>query len=334
MASVPARTTEPDVTVQAFAQWLTELKGRNSRTQQEMLAEMSVIRDGITSNNMELIDFKRNSTGISQQMQSQLTDLREKLTNAFGEITSLVRQKTVSDQEMMLDINNLQDNLSCKTSELETLKRSYSQAHAQLQSSLIQIQNHLQVTTGEVQTAKAACDKAQRDITDRFTDIDDSLHVLEDELSVGNAENRNQMLQLQEEIGRIHDSLASVNAEFVDHKKTTASMHNKLQSQLWGLEEGRRGGQGVEPVASYQPESLLAEPQASSAYGMMRPAGMGNAASQPTLPQAPAVHRPGSTTLAQPIQMGPHAAATSALVVPAPMPARSNVLVAPVYRAG
>lgn len=292
-----------------------------------MLAEMSVIRDGITSNNMELIDFKRNSTGISQQMQSQLTDLREKLTNAFGEITSLVRQKTQSDQEMMMDINNLQDNLSCKTSELETLKRSYSQAHAQLQSSLIQIQNHLQVTTGEVQTAKTATDRTQREITDRFTDIDDSLRVLEEELNIGNAENRNQMLQLQEEIGRIHDSLASVNAEFHDHKHTTSSLHNKLQSQLWGLEEGR-GGQGIEQATSYQPDSLPAEPVASYACGMLRPVGLANTASQPTLPQAPAGQRPSSNMLPQPGPMGPQT-----VVVPAALPTRTNMLVAPVYRA-
>jgi len=296
-----------------------------------MLAEMSVIRDGITSNNMELIDFKRNSTGISQQMQSQLTDLREKLTNAFGEITSLVRQKTQSDQEMMVDINNLQDNLSFKTSELEKLKRSYSLAHAELQSSLIQIQNHLQVTTGEVQTAKTACDRTQREITDRFTDIDDSLRVLEDELNIGNAENRNQMLQLQDEIGRIHDSLASVNAEFLDHKRTTTSLHNKLQSQLWGLDEGR-SRQGIEQTTSYQPDSLHTEPMSSGASGMLRPVGLANTASQPTLPQAPAGHRPASTTIAQPVPMGPHGA-TSPMVVPAALPTRTNVLVAPLYRA-
>merc|ERR1719190_140867 len=99
---------EPDVTVQAFAQWLAELRTRNSRTLQEMMSEMAIIRDGITSFNVELTDYKRNSTGISHQMQSQLTDLREKLTSAFGEITSLVKQKTQADQEMMQDINAMQ----------------------------------------------------------------------------------------------------------------------------------------------------------------------------------------------------------------------------------
>jgi len=233
---------ETDITVQAFAQWLTEMKARNGRTLQEMLAEMSIIRDGITSNNVELTDFKRHSSGITGQMQSQLTDLREKLTNAFGEITTLVKQKTTADQEMMQDINSLQGNLSCKTAEIENLKRSYSQAHQQLQSSLIQITNHMSVTKSEVTTANTTCERVQYDTSQRLGEIETNLRGLEETLSVGNAENRNQMLQLQEEIARIHESLASVSAEFIDHKRSTNSVHNKLQSQVWSLEEGRKRG--------------------------------------------------------------------------------------------
>ena len=70
------------------------------------MAEMSVIRDGITSNSADLTEcapvtarvpegwkspvvpcvsrrmgrYKRHSISVQQQMQSQLTDLREKLT--------------------------------------------------------------------------------------------------------------------------------------------------------------------------------------------------------------------------------------------------------------
>merc|ERR1719201_2445856 len=235
---------DTDITVQAFAQWLTEMKTRNSRSLQEMLSEMSIIRDGITSNNVELTDFKRHSTGISQQMQSRLTDLREKLTNAFGEITSLVKQKTVSDQEMMQDINSLQQNLSYKTAELEALKRSYSQTHQQLQNSLIQIQNHLSITTNEIQHSKVHADNVQRETVTKFSDIDQNLKRVEDSLSLGNTENRNPMLQLQEEIARIHESLTSVSAEFMDHKRSANSVHNKLQSQIWALDDSKRGGGG------------------------------------------------------------------------------------------
>jgi len=336
-----AGNVEPDVTVQAFSTWLTELKFKSGKTLQEMLSEMSLIRDGITSNNVELTDFKRHSTGISQQMQSQLTDLREKLTNAFGEITSLVKQKTQSDQEMMKDINSLQQNVSSKTAELEALKKSYSQAHHQLQSSLIQIQNHLQVTNSEVQTAKASCDRVYRDTTQRFAEMDDGLRSLEDKLSVGNAENRNQMIKLQEEIARIHEHLASVNADFLDHKRATNSVHNRLQSQVWSLEEGRKrqqgGGGGSPPysqmVGSYQPEpaGAAAEAAAHAAAGLTAPsttAAGPYTVMQPAGMQAPAAPRYGHGSVVLPCgqgQAGMHPP-PSTTVMGAQMPTRGSVV--------
>merc|ERR1719359_2657783 len=85
---------EVDATMQAFAQWLSEMKARSNSSLAQMLAEMGIIRDGITKECTELTEFKRQSISNQQQMSSQLTDLREKLSSAFNEITSLVKQKS------------------------------------------------------------------------------------------------------------------------------------------------------------------------------------------------------------------------------------------------
>merc|ERR1719468_1065221 len=86
------------------------------------------------------------------------------------------------------------------------------------------------------------------------------------------------MLQLQEEIARIHESMASVNAEFLDHKRATNSVHNKLQSQVAGLEDGRRRQTPMEPQApspSYAPEPFAeAQATAVSPYPAVHPAGL------------------------------------------------------------
>merc|ERR1719199_660856 len=339
---------DTDITVQAFAQWLTEMRTRNASNLQQMLSEMAIIRDGITSNNTDLTEFKRHSTGISQQMQSQLTDLREKLTNAFGEITALVKQKTLSDQEMMQDINSLQGNLSCKTAEIENLKRSYSQAHQQLQSSLIQITNHMAVTKTEVATAASSCEQVRKDTSNRLDEIDNNLRGLEEMLSVGNAENRNQMVQLQEEIARIHESLVSVNTEFLDHKRATNSVHNKLQSQVWSLEEGRKRQQPFLQQGESQPitrvETTINSQPAGSYATQPATAGLAPAVatttslqSHETLPgltmTTPSVDVAGGYPMVQPISQpagsaqaatGPvRAAGTSAL---APMDAATSVV--------
>merc|ERR1719382_1808179 len=96
---------EADATMQAFSQWLSEMKARSNSSLAQMLSEMGIIRDGITTNSTDLTEYKRHSISIQQQMQSQLTDLREKLTSAFGEIASLVKQKTATDQELLGEVD-------------------------------------------------------------------------------------------------------------------------------------------------------------------------------------------------------------------------------------
>lgn len=249
---------EQDSTVHSLALWLTDLKVQNSRVLQELLSETSIIRDSITKNQMELTDFKRHSTGISGQMQGQLSDLREKLSGAFGEITALVKQKSLTDQETMQDVTRLQQHMTTKNMELESLKKSYSQAHTQLQSSLVQIENHIHVTQSEVVVARGACERVQRDTMQRFGDIQETLRSLEDELNLGNAENHNQMQQLRDETDRITETLNAVSNEFMEYKRTSNIMNNKLQSQVWGLEELRRKQQS-DLAAQLKPSACRSE---------------------------------------------------------------------------
>lgn len=233
-------TAEPDSTVQAFAGYLTEMRWKNGNMVQQLLSEMAIIRDRITSNCGELTEFKRHSSQIAQQMQGQLSDLREKLTNAFGEITTLVKQKTLSDQDMMKEINSLNQNLSYKTAEVEALKRSYAATHQQLQNQLIQIQNHLSVTGTELQNAKAHVDQVQKDSIHNFTEMEQSLKRTEDQLVVGSQENKGQMYQVSEEIQRIHETLTTVSTDFMEWKRMTNSNSHKLQQRLWALEENQK----------------------------------------------------------------------------------------------
>jgi len=137
-----------------------------------------------------------------------------------------------------------------------------------LQSSLIQIANHMSVTKNEIATATAACDRVQNDMSQRLGEVDANLRGLEETLSVGNAENRNQMMELQEEIARIHESLGSVSSEFADHKRATNSVHNKLQSQVWALEEGRKRAVGLRADAITKSDMPLPSSRGSEVMSM------------------------------------------------------------------
>merc|ERR1719261_635726 len=87
-----------DVTVLAFAQWVSEMKTRQHSSNHQLQAEMSIIRNSIGSNNTDLGDFKRSSASIQQQMQSEINEIRESLGTVFQEITSAVRNNAGADQ--------------------------------------------------------------------------------------------------------------------------------------------------------------------------------------------------------------------------------------------
>merc|ERR1719233_572298 len=110
MTDYASRGTDTiDVTVLAFAQWLSEMRSRSNASLQQMLAEMGIIRNGITTNNTELAEFKRNTATVQQQMQSQITDLRDKLTDAYTEIANLKKTKSVFETEIHAQYQGLSE---------------------------------------------------------------------------------------------------------------------------------------------------------------------------------------------------------------------------------
>merc|ERR1719377_211127 len=103
-----------------------------------MLAEMGIIRNGITSNNADLTEFKRNTATV--QMQSQISDLRDKLTDAYTEIANMKKTKSQFEQEVHAEYQSMSEQLQFKTLEMETLKKAYAHTHQQLQQQIIQLQ--------------------------------------------------------------------------------------------------------------------------------------------------------------------------------------------------
>eukprot|EP00928_Gymnodinium_smaydae_P053655 TRINITY_DN37596_c1_g1_i1.p1 TRINITY_DN37596_c1_g1~~TRINITY_DN37596_c1_g1_i1.p1 ORF type:complete len:308 (-),score=54.35 TRINITY_DN37596_c1_g1_i1:106-915(-) len=233
---------EADVTMQAFAQWLSEMKARSNNSLSQMLSEMGLIRDGITSNSTDLTEYKRHSISIQQQMQSQLTDLREKLTSAFGEITSLVKQKTATDQELQSEINALQQQLSMKTAELEALKKSYSTTHQQLQNNLIQIQGQLQSTSTEIHAAKQQVQAVQDGAQQRISEVENTMQRIRGFLDSSGREGQNHAMLVQEDISKLHEALTGLSADFLDHKRLTNQVQSKLNTQVSTLQDKKRPG--------------------------------------------------------------------------------------------
>merc|ERR1719424_1781763 len=139
----PPNVQDLDVTVLAFAQWLSEMRANSKTSLQQMLAEMGIIRNGITTNNTDLTEFKRNTATVQQHMQSQISDLRDKLTDAYTEIANMKKTKSQFEQEVHAEYQSLSEQLQFKTLEMETLKKGYAHTHQLLQQQIIQLQTEV-----------------------------------------------------------------------------------------------------------------------------------------------------------------------------------------------
>eukprot|EP00927_Polykrikos_kofoidii_P074995 TRINITY_DN7104_c0_g1_i1.p1 TRINITY_DN7104_c0_g1~~TRINITY_DN7104_c0_g1_i1.p1 ORF type:complete len:285 (+),score=39.36 TRINITY_DN7104_c0_g1_i1:81-857(+) len=235
------RTAAPqvDATMQAVTQWLSEMKLRSSQNLSQIMGEMGMVRDGITSNSTDLNEYKRHNMSMQQQMQSSLSELQEKLSHAVQEITTMVKQKTATDDNFMKDVNSIQQQLSMKTAELESLKKEYSATHQKTQSSIIHIQGQLQIASGDIQSAKQKAEFVQDIAQQRMSEVDRTMKRIRAQLEATGREGQSQTMHIQENIASLHGSLIELSQNLLDHKKSTIEAQNSLSSRFASLRDAQ-----------------------------------------------------------------------------------------------
>jgi predicted nucleic acid-binding Zn-ribbon protein len=237
-----------DVTVLAFAQWLSEMKVRSNSSLQQMLAEMGIIRNGITSNNTELTEYKRNTATVQQQMQSQISDLRDKLSDAYQEIANMKKTKTQFEQEVHAECKSLSEQLQFKTLELETLKKAYTHTHQQLQQQIIELQT-------EVKDLRMRGEDSSRQ---HHMNFEHSVHkVSEVELSTQSATTEIRKLRAEhdsalavtaENMGRLHETLRDLAREFHELQKANNVNNQRIHNSMIEL-QAKVGSVGPDTTA-------------------------------------------------------------------------------------
>lgn len=225
-----------DVTVLAFAQWLSEMKLRSGSSLQQMLAEMGIIRNGITSNNTDLTEFKRNTATVQQQMQSQISDLRDKLTDAYTEIANLKKTKSQFEQEVHAEYQSVAEQLQFKTLELEALKKAYAQTHQQLHQQFIQLQS-------EVNDLRMRSDDNTRHThhtyeasANKVSEVDMAVQYNNNEMKRLRQDHDNSISSLAENMNRWNETLRDLSKEFHDFQKVMNVNQQRIQSSIWDMQ--------------------------------------------------------------------------------------------------
>merc|ERR1719384_2701283 len=99
-----------------------------------------MIRNAITPNHTDLVDFKRHGAAIQQQMQSEINEIRESLSNVFMEITSAVRNNAAADRDIKLKIQTLNEQAVRNETAFAQLADAADQSQSKLRSAVTEMQ--------------------------------------------------------------------------------------------------------------------------------------------------------------------------------------------------
>jgi len=290
---IPGQGTDTiDVTVLAFAQWLSEMRSRSNSSLQQMLAEMGIIRNGITSNNTDLTEFKRNTATVQQQMQSQISDLRDKLTDAYTEIANMKKTKSQFEQEVHAEYQSLSEQLQFKTLELETLKKAYAQTHQQLQQQIILLQTEISDVRTKSEDTSRQANISNEQNGNKIQEVEMATQYANNELKRLRSDHDHAIANVAENMNRWNDTLRDLSKEFHSFQKVMNVNQQKMQSNVWDLQKGGTGPQQTSTTqnANNQDARLECSSDVSrNSYPILPQQGMPQHATNPQQARAPGV---------------------------------------------
>jgi len=240
-APVNSDPLDLDVTVLAFAQWVSEMKTRQQSSQHHMQAEMSVIRNAITSNNTDLGDFKRHSAGIQQQMQSEINEIRESLSSVFMEITAAVRNNAAADQDIKLKIQSLNEQAVRNETAFAQLADAADQSQSKLRNAVKEMQESSEHMREELVSLNRYGENAEANLVARADKNAMEIDQVSQDLHIQLERRKEHLKKMVNDVMSVGESLHNLVADFGEQKRTTSDVQNKLQSCLFVLDQtGRR----------------------------------------------------------------------------------------------
>mmetsp|Transcript_79165 Transcript_79165/g.220069 ORF Transcript_79165/g.220069 Transcript_79165/m.220069 type:complete len:397 (+) Transcript_79165:138-1328(+) len=300
--SSPETALDLDVTVLAFAQWVTEMKSRQHNSSHQMQAEMSIIRNAITSNNTELSDFKRHSAAIQQQMQSEIIEIRESLSSVFMEITNAVRNNAAADQDIKLKIQSLNEQAVRNETAFAQLADAADQSQSKLRNAVQEMQHSSERMRDELTVLNRHTESLETTLVERTDNIGADVEQLATDLKSQLDRRKDHLKKMVNDVCGISNSVTSWMSDFTEQKKSTTEMQNKLQSSLYVLDQSQRreasgpreDGAGVRRA----PAANMADAASRSAAQMPTAAMAGRISPMPQRPTATV-----STMQVAPMQM-------------------------------
>lgn len=284
----PSSKPDLDVTVLAFAQWVSEMKSRQQNSHRQMQGEMSMIRNAITSNQTELSDFKRHGATIQTHMQSEMNEIRESLSTVFMEITAAVRNNTAADQDIKLKIQSLNEQAVRNETQFAQLADAADQSQSKLRNAVQELQFSSERMRSEVGTLRQQTDGLQTGVGERAERTSGALHQVQDDLRAQLERRRDHLRKMVNDVTLIGESLKGLVSDFGATRRGSEDLQGKLQSTVYAMDQQNRR----DVVMGGSPSQTVPSPYRGCVGGLaatadaLQPQGSPNQATSFRIPQS------------------------------------------------
>mmetsp|Transcript_97107 Transcript_97107/g.275094 ORF Transcript_97107/g.275094 Transcript_97107/m.275094 type:complete len:333 (-) Transcript_97107:142-1140(-) len=237
VASAQSQPPDLDVTVLAFAQWVSEMKSRQHNSQHQMQAEVGMMRNAIASNRSDLADFRRHGAAIQQQMQNEIHEVRESLGGVFLEITNAVRSNAAADQDIKLKIQSLSEQTVRNETAFAQLADVADQSQSKLWKAVREMQSSSERMRDELGALTCHADNLESGMGDRELRIKSDMDQLTQEVQVQLERKREHLKRLVGEVMSVGEALQGLVADFGEQRQGAGDTHHRLQSSLRVLDQ-------------------------------------------------------------------------------------------------
>lgn len=223
-----------DVTVMAYAQWLSEMKQQASNSRYQQQAELDLMRDAINANNGELVDFKRHSSQVVQQLQVQVTELRAKLSESFAELAQQSRQKVETDQRTENSISELHKQVQALSGRHQTTHADHASL---IEKFTAEVGTKLTGLDREVADQKRALASNQEQTVMKFGEVDKAMSIFLSNINGSRQELADTKEDWKKSQNLLGQAIQTLSQDLANFQKHASTVMNKLQSDSYQLEE-------------------------------------------------------------------------------------------------
>eukprot|EP00811_Abedinium_folium_P000318 NODE_10291_length_1363_cov_3.090615.p1 GENE.NODE_10291_length_1363_cov_3.090615~~NODE_10291_length_1363_cov_3.090615.p1 ORF type:complete len:322 (+),score=93.86 NODE_10291_length_1363_cov_3.090615:256-1221(+) len=222
------------------------MRTRQQNSQQQLQAEMSIIRNAINANNTDLADFRRHSATIQQQMQSEISEIRESLGNVFMEITAAVRNSAAADQDIKLKIQSLNEQAVRNDTAFLQLADAADQSQSKLRSAVEEMQLTSERMRDELTSLDRYAENLETTAGERCEKLAGDVDQLGQDLHLQLERRREQLKRLVNDVMTIGESLPGLVADLGEQKRGATEMQSRLQKSMFTIDAPGRpvGGRG------------------------------------------------------------------------------------------